>query len=71
MTACLCPSCAAIPGPTYTADWMRECEAQRVLGLPGKPERHAYLDLVAKRRGPTARAQLEAEVVRQWNQGRK
>lgn len=47
-----------------TEQFRRECEARRVLGMPFH-ERKPYLELVGKRRGQAAQAELEAETKRQ------
>lgn len=51
-------------------EWRAECEARRVLGMPTKAHRHAYLHAVAKRRGQEARDALEAAVLALWRAGR-
>lgn len=49
---------------TNSEVWRRECEARQVLRWP-LSNRRAYLELVGKRRGETARKELEMEVTRQ------
>lgn len=51
-------------------DWRAECEARRVLRMPTKAHRHAYLHAVAKRRGQQAREALETAVLALWRAGR-
>lgn len=62
MSACLCPFCAATPAPTFTPEFRIACEARMVLGWPLETRR-AYL---AARPVQARRAELEAEMRRQW-----
>ena len=66
MTACLCPRCCAYPAKTYTQSWRVETEARLLLTWP-LAERQEYLKRPAVQ---PRRAELEAEIRRQWEAGR-
>ncbi len=66
MTACMCPSCCALPAPTYTEEFKRECLdryfrrlAAKVLAMPTLDERRWF---IAEYKGD--RARLEAEILK-------
>lgn len=67
MTACLCPSCCALPAPTYTEEHRRWCEAQYVLQMAFLWARREYLDKVQEKRGLKGRQELEAEILKIHN----
>ena len=67
---------------TWSEAWRAECEARHVLAMPGKYERREYLrgreeaGKIVKRgvfqvRGEAACLQLEAQVRKVWEHGRK
>ncbi len=50
-------------------DWRAECEARYVLNMPGKKKRREYLERIGKKRGATARAELERVIKLVWEKG--
>lgn len=54
-------------------EWLLECEAQYVLNLPTKTDRHALLDKIEKRRGRAARVELSDRILALYflKQGKK
>lgn len=66
MSACLCPSCTTTPSPTWTPAFRLECEARYLLGMPLRIRQDALKHPARAMR----RAELEAEMKRQWQDGR-
>jgi hypothetical protein len=71
VTTCLCPSCCDSPEPTYTAEFMRACEARSVVRMPDLEARREYLELVEKKRGAAGRRALEVLVQDEWDKMRR
>ena len=66
MTACRCPSCSSTPAYTWTPEYRLQCEARYLLNMPLR-ERQDALKHPAR---ALRRADLEAEMKRQWQDGR-
>ena len=62
MPECLCPSCASNPSPTYQPAHRLACEARHLLTLPLQARR----DYLKAKPVQGRRAELEAEMKRQW-----
>lgn len=67
---CRCPSCSSDPWPTYSADFLRRCEARAVLRLPTLNARRDYLAKIGKSRGEAGRIELEALMRDEWDKRR-
>ena len=66
VTECLCPCCASAPSPTYLPAFRLETEARYLLTLP-LAQRREYL---AAKPVQARRAELQAEMTRQWQAAR-
>jgi len=63
VTACMCPSCAAVPAPTFLPAFRLECEARAVLAWPIEARR----EYLASRPVQGRRADLEEVMRRQFD----
>jgi len=50
--------------------YRNECEAREVLRMPTKDARREFLSMIEKKRGKEARQYLEAEIMKQWKEGK-
>lgn len=67
MGLCRCPACSDDPLPTHTPEYRLQCEARELLRWPLKA-RQEYLQAKAV---SERRAELEAEMTRQWESARQ
>ena len=64
---CLCPQCTDNPAPTYTVEYMRECEARMVCAMPTKEQRAEYIGRIEAKSKERA-AKLKAAIRKEWNE---
>lgn len=62
---CLCPQCTDNPAPTYTVEYMRECEARMVCEMPTKEKRAEYIGRIEAKNKERAEKLKEA-VRKEW-----
>ena len=67
MVTCLCPQCTDNPAPTYTVEYMRECEARMVCAMPTKEKRAEYIGRIEAKNKERA-AKLKEAVRKEWNE---
>lgn len=66
MSQCRCPSCASDPSPTFLPAHRLACEARYLLTVP-LAKRREYLEAKPVQ---ARRAELQAEMTRQWEAAR-